>query len=101
MSEELRKKAGQLAVELKNLLQENLLKSADLARSAMEKASKIRDEIQQMGFMVRWEANFDPADPTKIEVDVTLWMPKKDMPPEYQKKYDDWFAETNNIQPPQ
>ena len=100
MNEELKKKAEQLAVELKKLLQENLLKSASLAHDAMEKAAKIREEIQQMGFFVEWEAKFDPGNLTKIEVDVTLWKPKQNMPPEDQKIYDDWFTKTNKIELP-
>lgn len=100
MKEEIKKRMRRLAVELKNLLEENLPKDPNLTDEATARARQIREEIQSMGLLATWKANLDPENPEKVKVDVTLWMPKENMTPEDQKIYDEWFARVNKIKPP-
>lgn len=91
MDNEPKGKAKKLARELQKLLEENLPKDPGLTNEAMARARAIREEIQQMGIRVTWEAVVNP-ETLAIKVDVTLWQPRKNLSPEEQKAYDAWFA---------
>lgn len=96
----MKERAKELAAELKEILEESLIKDPDLTDIPMARARAIREEIQQMGFVVSWEANLN-TETLSLAVEITLWEPKKDMSPEEQKIYDEWFAKVNRIKPPQ
>lgn len=99
---EVTERIKQQALQLQKLLQENILKDPELAKSGLEEAAKIRDEIQSMGFLVTWESGlqFDDSGNPKCEVVVKVWKPKENLSPEDQKIYDEWFAKINKIKPP-
>ncbi|OGY63752.1 MAG: hypothetical protein A3I24_02255 [Candidatus Harrisonbacteria bacterium RIFCSPLOWO2_02_FULL_41_13b] len=86
-----------LAEELKQLLQENLLKDPKIAGPGIERARELRDTIQSFGFLVTTEYILNPEKLETLRVNVTLWKPNENMTPEEQKMYDKWFTEVNGI----
>lgn len=86
-----------LAKELKQLLQENLLKNPDVAGPAIIRARELRSTIQSFGFLVTTEYILNPSNLETLEINVTLWKPKENMSLEEQKIYDEWFAKVNGL----
>ncbi|MEK9186035.1 MAG: hypothetical protein AAB885_00425 [Patescibacteria group bacterium] len=78
---------------LGKLLEENLAKDPVVAKEAMEKANNLRNEIETLGFRVTWGITINSKNPSKIDVEVTIWEPRKNMTPEEQKTYDEWYEE--------
>ena len=99
MNEELKMKAVRLGEELRMILEENLLKDPRLTDAPIKRVIEIRNEIQQMGFLVVWKAKLDSAT-LGVSVDATLYEPKRNLSPDEQKIYDEWFARVNKFQPP-
>jgi len=99
VNEDLKARAEKLGYELKEVLEQNLLKEPRIAATGLDRARAIGNELHSMGFMVTWESKLAPAKLT-ITVDVSIWQPKGNLSPDEQKIYDAWFAKANGFQPP-
>lgn len=66
-------------------------------------AQRLRKEIESYGYMVQilHNAAIDPKNlvlpSPAAEIKVGIWQPKRDIPPEEQKKYDAWFLHIAGI----
>ena len=96
MNEEMTERAKRLAKELKRLLEKNLSIDPSLVDKTATRIRAIMGEIHQMGMIATWEVEMN-TETLAIEADVTLWGPKKDMSPEEQKIYDEWFKKVNGM----
>ena len=97
MSPEIANRIKSLSAEMGKLIEENFAKTPDDTVHA--RLAEIRDEIHSLGCEVSWKAVIDPRNPGKLAAEVEIWVPKKDLSPEYQKIYDEWFARVNKIKP--
>ena len=93
-------RAHELAIELMNILEENLPKDPALTDEAMTRAVEIKKEIQAMGFPVEWIAKVDPEDLSRVDVEIILYKKKEGLSPEDQEHYNDWYLRANGIEPP-
>ena len=85
----------ELADETKKLISENFAKPPN--EIVQKRLREIREEIHGYGFVITWEVKMNIKNLTQIDAEVHIWTPKKDLSPEYQKIYDDWFQSINNI----
>ena len=97
MDKKIEERVKGLAMELQKTLEQNICKDPNSVHNQMTRAGKIRDEIESLGFLVTWELILNPIDPENPRITVTVWKPKKNLSPELQKIYDDWFAKRNGI----
>ncbi|KKU92106.1 MAG: hypothetical protein A2214_01935 [Candidatus Harrisonbacteria bacterium RIFOXYA1_FULL_48_8] len=94
---EIRERVRGLANKLMELLENNVLEEPQAAAAAMEQARAIRREIESLGFLVSWRVQLRPLTDKKPYVEVTIWEPRKNLTPEQQRVYDEWFFRVNGI----
>jgi isochorismate hydrolase len=83
-----------LADEMRKLIAENFAKPPN--EKVHKRLREIREEIHRHGWAVIWSAGINP-ETLALTAEVQLWKPKKDLSPEDQKIYDEWFSRMNNI----
>ncbi|MDP2695829.1 MAG: hypothetical protein Q8O87_01090 [bacterium] len=97
-------KIRKLVAELRKILKANIHKDRQAAAPAIERAKRLRDEIQSYGFpvsfLIKFEvSNFDIPRIRIMDVDVKVYKVKGDLSPQAQKIYDDWFTKISGLQP--
>ncbi len=85
----------ELAYEIEKLISENFAKERN--ETVQRRVKEIKEEIRSYGFEITWEATLNSKDLSKLDVNVQIWKPKKNLSPEDQKIYDDWFKNVNKI----
>ncbi len=74
-NEEEKQRAKTLAMEMHNLIKKNFAESHNPV--AAKRVREIRQELEQLGFVVSWNAGIaDFQNPKNIDVEVTLYLPK-------------------------
>ncbi len=97
MNEEIELHIITLAEEMKRLMEENFLKPREQNDGIHVRLREIADEIVSYGFYFERKMTFDALHPGKLVVEIELYKPKKDMPPEDKRRYDDWFRKMNGL----
>ena len=85
----------ELAEEAKKLISENFAKPPNEA--VQKRFREIKEEIHRYGFALTWDAKLNSNNPTALDAEVQLWKPKKNLTPEEQTLYDNWFKSVNEI----
>lgn len=73
-----RTRVAQLCSKLKDLLELTLLRDPSLNTEEMKEVRAIRKELEEMGLILKWDANILGMNggKQKVIVDVTTWIPK-------------------------
>ncbi len=97
---EIEERVRRLAAEIYDIRRKNLLKGSlgeEPSADDLAGEKSARKEIQSLGFYVTVESGFVSDNPEDVKVIVTVYKVKENLPPEYQKIYDEWFQKVAGI----
>ncbi len=84
-----------LADEMQKLIAEHFAKPPN--EEVHKRLREIEDEIHRHGWDVKWTAGINLQNPDVLDAKVELFRPRKNLSPEDQKLYDEWFRRVNKI----
>lgn len=95
-------KIFKLAQQVKEIRTRCFLVCGPISCEHPKEVKKMRQEIEAMGYFIETIGTFDPVT-IEPKIEVNIFKPKSDLPPDLAKKYDDWlmarrleFNETNS-----
>ena len=69
-------RVDKIARRMKEIIEATWLRDPELNGPETEEFKRLREEIENMGLFVHWEARFNLDDPEnpRIETDINVWM---------------------------